>query len=611
MLRATWERMEQWLLRDMDPYRQTVLAEVRSTETLDALFLVPGAGEGTSLLRELRDGLGADGVGLRRSAEGIRIPATIVERLDEVGASIQMHWTPEARQFVENRQHVASVHPEVFASLQQIRHEGVELAERMIVGSTGLGTLDQHQIVNVAAMTLPRSPGLCVFDEQGAGKTVTFIFAFDLLVERDEADLAVIIAPKSMISEWPKDLEKFCGDIYRTVVLTGTAREKRRLIAEGADVFVTNFETAVALERELQALMRARLGRTVMVVDESFFIKSLDAKRTRVLRRLREWAGRAYVLCGTPAPNSPHDLVQQFNLVDFGYCFRDVELPVERELAAPVVQSAIQEKGLFLRHLKRDVLPNLPAKRFQRIIVPMEREQARLYRTKLEGLVAEVEAVDNSGFIKQRTNFLARRSALLQICSNPSGVSETYSETPAKLIALDALVEQLVGREHEKIVIWSFYTGSVAAIAHRYVRFGVVRYDGSVSDVGTRREAVRRFQEDNETMVFVANPAAAGAGLTLHRARLAIYESLSNQAAHYLQSLDRIHRRGQERDVEYIIMLCDGTLEVNEYDRLVQKETAAQDLLGDHAEAQLTRETFLADIRNAAELLDTVGIDDC
>ena len=32
-------------------------------------------------------------------------------------------------------------------------------------------------------------------------------------------------------------------------------------------------------------------------------------------------------------------------------------------------------------------------------------------------------------------------------------------------------------------------------------------------------------------MVFAANPAAAGAGLTLHRARVAIYESLSNQAA--------------------------------------------------------------------------------
>ena len=146
----------------------------------------------------------------------------------------------------------------------------------------------------------------------------------------------------------------------------------------------------------------------------------------------------------------------------------------------------------------------------------------------------------------------------------------------------------------------------MAAIAQRYARYGVVRYDGSVSDVGVRRDAVRRFQEDEETMVFVANPAAAGAGLTLHRARVAIYESLSNQAAHYLQSLDRIHRRGQEREVEYVVMLCDGTLEVSEYDRLVQKEQAAQDLLGDQVDVPITREAFLADVREAAALLATV-----
>ena len=58
-------------------------------------------------------------------------------------------------------------------------------------------------------------------------------------------------------------------------------------------------------------------------------------------------------------------------------------------------------------------------------------------------------------------------------------------------------------------------------------------------------------------------------------------------------------------------MLCDGTLEVSEYDRLVQKEQAAQDLLGDDIKVPLTRETFLADVRKAATLLETVEADEC
>ena len=590
------------------PDGRPVRAEVRLAETLDAVFLVPVPGEGTTLLRAAREGLGSQGVAVTRSAEGVRVPAPLVGRLEELVSDIEMRWTPEARCFVENRRRVASVHSAVFEALLRIRREGAALAQRMIADSESLGILDRHQVVNVAAMTLPDSPGLCVFDEQGAGKTVTFIFAFDLLMARDQADVAVIVAPKSMLGEWPKDLARFRGDIYRISVLTGTAREKRRLLAEGADVFVTNFETAVAMEPELRALMRARPGRTVLAVDESFFIKSLDAKRTRALRRLREWAGRAYVLCGTPAPNSPSDLVQQFNLVDFGHCFAGVDIPADRALAAPVVQAAIEERGLFLRHLKADVLPDLPLKRFQRILVSMAQEQAHLYRTVLDGLVTDAEEVDEAGFAKRRVSFLARRATLLQICSHPRGVSRTYNETPAKLAALDALLNQLVGREREKVVVWSFYTASVAAIAQRYLRYGLVRYDGSVSDVSARRDAVRRFQEDDETMVFVGNPAAAGAGLTLHRARVAVYESLSNQAAHYLQSLDRIHRRGQERDVEYVVLLCDGTLEVAEYHRLVRKEQAAQDLLGDQVDAPVTREAFLADVRQAADLLTTVEV---
>ncbi|MGP1394592.1 MAG: DEAD/DEAH box helicase [Inquilinaceae bacterium] len=511
---------------------------------------------------------------------------------------------------MDNRERVAAMHSEVYSALQRIKTGGVSLARQLIADSDGLGVLDGHQVVNVAAMTIASSPGLCVFDEQGAGKTVTFIYALDLLIERDEADQALIVAPKSMLGEWPKDLSRFRGDLYRTSVLTGSTKEKRRLLAEGADVFVTNFETAVAMEGELRSMMRARPGRTVLAIDESFFIKSLDAKRTRALRRLREWAGRAYVLCGTPAPNAPEDLVQQFNLVDFGYCFDGIEIPGERTAAAPVVQEAIERRGLFVRHLKSEVLPDLPAKRFQRVMVPMEKEQGRLYRATLEDLVADVEAVDDAGFSQERMNFLARRAALLQLCSNPSAVDPGYKETPAKLGALDALIERVVGREGEKVVVWSFYTASVSAIVDRYSAYGTVRYDGAVDDVVARRDAVSRFQEDDETKVFVANPAAAGAGLTLHRARIAIYESLSNQAAHYLQSLDRIHRRGQTREVDYLVLLCDGTIEVAEYDRLVSKERAAQDLLGDTVAAAVTRETFLADVREASALLEARARDE-
>jgi len=577
------------------------VADVRVGDGLEGLYLTardPAAA--VSLLAAAKVAAGGDSA-VRRSANGVFVPFQLAHRIKRDGA-LDLRWTPEARRYVENRCSASASFPEVVSHVQRLKVEGPAAARKEVRDSEGLEVLDGHQVLNVAAMTVERGFGLCVFDEQGAGKTVTLIYAFDLLAARNEADRVLIIAPKSMVPEWPKDFGRFRPDLYRVAIITGSAREKRRVLQDDPEVLVTNFETAVSMEEELTALLRSKPGRTVLAVDESFFIKSMDARRTRAIRRLREWCGRAFVLCGTPAPNAPQDLVQQFSLVDFGLAFDGVDVPSDRTEAAPIVQSVIDERGLYTRHLKEQVLPELPAKSFQRIFVPLAPQQRLLYEQTLNQLVADVEQTDDRDFGRCYTNFLARRSALLQLCSNPAAIDPSYAETPAKLEALDAVVSRLTA-QNEKLLVWSFYTQSITAIVERYKAHGAMRYDGQVTDVDTRRETVRRFQEDDESMVLVANPAAAGAGLTLHRARFAVYESLSNQAAHYLQSLDRIHRRGQTRDVEYLVLLCEKTLELQEYERLVTKEVAAQSLLGDVVTAPLTRETFLKEARAAAELL--------
>lgn len=576
-------------------------ADVRVGDGLDGLYLTGrDSRDAIGLLATVKAALGGSN-SVRRSANGVFVPHQLAGQLERTDDLI-LRWTPEARRFVENRRLASEVFDEAVRHVQRLKAEGSGAARAEVDDSAGLAVLDAHQVLNVAAMTIKEGFGLCVFDEQGAGKTVTLIYAFDLLAARNEADRVLIIAPKSMVPEWPKDFGRFRPDLYRIAVVSGSAREKRRVLQDDPEVLVTNFETAVTMEEELSALLRSRPGRTVLAVDESFFIKSMDARRTRAIRRLREWCGRAYVLCGTPAPNAPQDLVQQFSLVDFGLAFEGVEVPTDRAEAAPVVQSVIDQRGLYTRHLKAEVLPDLPAKSFQRIFVPLARQQRRLYEHTLNELVSDIEQTDEKEFGRRYANFLARRSALLQLCSNPSAIDPSYSETPAKLEALDAVVSRLMSA-NEKVLVWSFYTQSITAIVERYKAHGAMRYDGQVTDIDTRRETVRRFQEDNESMILVANPAAAGAGLTLHRARFAVYESLSNQAAHYLQSLDRIHRRGQQRDVEYLILLCDKTLEIQEYERLVTKELAAQSLLGDVVTPPPTRDTFLKEARAAADLL--------
>ena len=456
----------------------------------------------------------------------------------------------------------------------------------------GLAVLDPHQVTAVAVATQPEVRGLCLFDEQGLGKTVEALFAFDRSREAGLVGRAVVFAPKNMVLEWVHDLERFFPGKYGAVAVVGDEAEKRALLDRKADMYVTNFETATRLGPRLREV----LGPSgLLIVDESFFVKNRDSQRTAAVARVRAAAARCIVLCGTPAPNSAVDLIEQFNIADGGAAFAGVEVPADPIAAREVVADVVARRGVYLRRLKNQVL-QLPGRTFNRVQLELERRQRELYDSALSGLASAVAATDDETFQRQRATFAARRMALLQACSNPAVLDPEYDAVPAKLLALDELLGELIDRRGEKVLVWSFFTRSLDAIAQRFARYAPVRIDGTVTRVEDRREAVRRFQGDDATMLFIGNPAAAGAGLTLHRARHAVYESMSNQAAHYLQSLDRVHRRGQTRDVEYHVLLATNTIEVREYERLLRKEAAAQELLGDEVEQPPTREGFLREL---------------
>ena len=61
--------------------------------------------------------------------------------------------------------------------------------------------------------------------------------------------------------------------------------------------------------------------------------------------------------------------------------------------------------------------------------------------------------------------------------------------------------------------------------------------------------------------MLVANPAAAGTGLTLTAANYSVYETVTWRYDHYAQSQDRNHRIGQTVPVTYIRLLAADTIE--------------------------------------------------
>lgn len=447
------------------------------------------------------------------------------------------------------------------------------------VPSHWMETLDPAQATAVAAMAMPDILGLCLFDEQGSGKTVMSIAAFDVLKDNEIVDAMIVVCPKSMVSEWPKDIQRFTKTKYDTVVAEGDKRQKYDAALKDFDILVTNYEGVDVMLTSLVATSSTK--RYLLVVDESYYLKNSDSVRSENVGKLRSHCERCFVLCGTPAPNSAHDLVNQFDLADLGYTFSGFTKSKDPAKDWDEIAELVDSRGLFIRRLKPEILQHVPEKNFHVVRVELKGKQALMYEKARSALELDLKTLSNETFKKSLVTYFQRRAALMQICACPAALDPTISETPAKYTALDDLLEKLIS-EKRKVIVWSFFKRSLDEMMDRYHRFNPVRLDGSVASAD-RKAAVKAFQEDPDTMIFFGNPAAAGAGITLHASYDAVYVSYSNQAAHYLQSLDRIHRRGQVSDhVNYFLLVCKDTVEETEIMRLRGKEIRQHDLLGDH-----------------------------
>lgn len=577
-------------------------AEIRLEPEAGQLICVPTTGEDkrsvAALIRRM-----CPTIRFKVDGGNLRLEIADAIELFEKSTSSSILWSDEASSYITKFAAGYSRRNSAIRRLTELESSDVN---QLLLDYDRVSILDPHQRIAVAAMSDPLIDGLCLFDEQGSGKTVMTIHAFDKLASSGMEDKLLIFAPKNMLPTWKSDFEKFMGGKYKVQVVSGDKASKLSALFEPADVYVTNFETGDSMEDSLRALLVRNLGKVILVVDESFFVKNPAAVRSSSIRRLRNLCERCWMLCGTPAPNAAIDVVHQFDIADCGVTFSSVTLPKDKTAQRNTIQAVVENRGLYLRRLKRDILPNLPIKSFERVSVEMEPIQRGLYEETLYGLLADVVGADERGFRDLFGSFLARRMALLQIASNPKLVFPDYDRVPPKQAALARLLHELITVRGEKVVLWSYFRNTLNELDETFAGFGSVRLDGSITDLDARATAVQRFQEDPKTMLFIANPAAAGAGITLTTSRIAVYESFPTQAAHFLQSVDRIHRRGQTREAHYYFLLSTDSIDEIEYQRLLEKDRLGFQLFGDAPQELFTREYLLRELEDAVSRLNRV-----
>ena len=495
--------------------------------------------------------------------------------------SISLSIGEEAKQ----RLHIARGREQDFEQAQNAEPMSTEKVKLALKNAKFSRTLFPYQMENV--QKLISLPSGATFSVPGAGKT-TEALAFYAMKRKPESKL-LIVCPKNAFPVWEEEIGNcFQGtNISSPVRLRGAEKTELELLDEPEIMLTTYSQFQVV---KVQHLLADYLSQheTIMFLDESHHMKrGLEGVRGRSILAISYLPVTKLILTGTPMPNRALDLVAQFN-------FLYPEIDVNEDDVIDSIQP------VFVRTTKQDL--NLPPKHEILVPIPMSPSQERLYNIIVHEEALDLENLNAGSQIHIRS---LRRCyiKLLRLASNPSLLLEDISNSHPGLLA--QLMEEgdspkleyackkarELAKEDKKTLIWSSFVSNVEVIAERLQDIGAVYIHGGV-DAGSEDEEdsrewkINEFKNNPDCMVLVANPAAAGEGISLHKVCLnAIYIDRTFNAAHYLQSVDRIHRLGLEEDEEpYVeILISENTIDYNVHNSLERKITAMMEALNDQS----------------------------
>jgi len=442
------------------------------------------------------------------------------------------------------------------------------------------------------------------FSVPGAGKT-SVAFALHLLSRKPDQHL-LVIAPKAAFPAWREIVNECMSpdtpdyDAEEFTVLDGRDEDTDRQLRSGRTRFLMSYDLMV----RQQSVISSYLARQPVhvILDESHRMKAgALSQRGAFLLSVANLPARRDILTGTPMPQDANDLASQLQFLWPGH---GLELQIQRGVMPSQVLGQ-----LFVRTTKSEL--GLPPSIRHYYQVDMAPGQLALYSIVRDETLRQLTQTIKSDL--NRIDFIsARRSVmrLLQLSVNPTIALRSLSEQSIKLET--ALVDKVVEEgpspkmravaEHarslahggNKTVVWTIFTNTIydmeviLADLNPVLLYGQVP-TGEPTDPESREGRLRRFHEDPHCSVLIANPAAAGEGISLHMVcHNAIYLDRSYVSTHYLQSIDRIHRLGLPPDQETHIHIYEskapaviGSIDLSVRRRLATKIRNLQQLLND------------------------------
>jgi SNF2 family DNA or RNA helicase len=387
---------------------------------------------------------------------------------------------------------------------------------------------------------------------------------------------------------WQSNINKTQQEKLETLFETGT----------DLHILIMNVE-ALSTEKGVKFATRFLVShKTLMAIDESTTIKTPTAKRTKNIISLGKHSKYRRIMTGSPVTKNPLDLYTQCEfldpyLLDFAsyYAFRNRYAVMKtmhvRGRSIQVVHAfqnmgelSEKLKGFSYRVLKEDCL-DLPPKNWIKRHITLSKEQEKIYKQMKEHALATL-----NGKVTSTMTVITQLMRLQQItCGHFVADDGTTQEIKNNRITeLMDVLDEIEG----KAIIWGHWQKDIQNMVSEIEKVhgpgSVVSYYG-LTPQDERQDNIRKFQDDPKCRFMVGTPSTGGYGITLTAANTVIYYSNGYDLEKRLQSEDRAHRIGQKKNVTYIDIIAEKTVDEKIQKSLRKKINIASEVLGEELRA--------------------------
>jgi len=392
----------------------------------------------------------------------------------------------------------------------------------------------------------------------GAGKTAITLTAMSDILARGHCDRWLVLAPKRVcLSVWPVEVKKW-AEHMKLAVAVGTPAQRKAAFESDADIVVTNYDNIPSIDPK---------NFDGIVFDELTRLKNPSGKRFKYLLKILDQFQIRWGLTGSFTSNGLEDVFGQCKVVDQallgrskGAFLQQYFYCINREYgqwepvpgALPKIMEAIKPATYVLEPGEyKDKLPPLHVVeiRCDMDLTPYETLKKDFVLELGQTITAPTAAV-----VTQKLQQLA--GGFVYGEAGPEWLSGH------KFDMLDDILEE---NQHANTIVVYNYKEELAELKRR---FNVATID--------EPNAIDRWNE-GKTQLLAIHPKSAGHGLNLQLGgNKIVFLSLPWSLELYEQTIGRLHRSGQTRDVWCYVIICNKTIDERIFAALHDKRTLAE-----------------------------------